>query len=159
MEPLVTIGIVTVIVDVVLVIGQAVLHWQNHRYAKAIGRIETLEAELKASAKEQVKAAIESETGELRASMKLLGFQIQQHSERLNAGDGGFKQIEQSAFEQRLKMLNDLHELSLTIHREGATKEGLKELAERIEQCQKTCPAELIELKTRVELLEARKRT
>lgn len=123
--------LISIVVNIALVIGQGVLHRQAKKVAAQARKIDTLEKDLKSAAKEQVKQFLDSETGELRLSMGMLRKEMDSQRERLSAGDGEFKEIEQKAFEQRLEVLRELRDM----HRQLATREDLVALTQKIDGC------------------------
>jgi hypothetical protein len=91
-------------VDVILVVGQALLHAKAKDAAKQAQRIEQLEKELKNAARDQIHQFLEAEASGLRASIASLTQDIERHAQRLKEGDGEFNALTDRDHQLELKV-------------------------------------------------------
>jgi chromosome segregation ATPase len=91
-------------VDVMLVIGQGLLHRKAKQAEKKAERIEQLEKELKNAARDQIHQFLEAEASGLRASIASLTHEIERHAQRLKEGDGEFDALTDRDHQLELKV-------------------------------------------------------
>lgn len=89
-------------------------------------RIETLEAEVKKSAGEQIDLKIGNVAAELRATLRVLENVLENVQSRLEAGDQHFKSVDQKNHALELKVMTQVTEL----YRGLATRDDMKAIAD-----------------------------